>query len=192
MKKFNFLFFLMCFSICFSQNKNEKETLIGLDKLPEKAKQHFKTPSYNIKRLKFYKETDNSKQSFEAKLKVNKLHYSIEFDTIGNLEDIEIIVKEKHVTVAVMNTIKSYFNLNFEQTKIIKIQKQYTNYTKNSDSLFIQHIIKNPNKPHNQFEIIAEIKTNKKHELREFTFDRNGAFKKFRIVTPSSYDHALY
>ncbi len=192
MKKFNFFFFLMCFTICFSQNKNEKETRISIDEFPETAKNYFNITTNTLKHLKFYKETDNKKQSFEVKFKVNKLHYSMEFDTLGKLEDIEILIKEKHITDAVSNTIKSYFNLNFEKTKIIKIQRQYINSTKKSDKYFIQHIINNPFNKHTHFEIIAEIKTKKKHELREFTFNRNGTFKKFRLVTSSSYDHALY
>lgn len=192
MKRFNTFMFCMFFSFCFSQNKDEYEARINLKEFPERTKSYFNFISYDAKYLKFYKEIDNEKQSFEAKFKINKLHYSVEFDTLGNLEDLEIVIKKKFISKEIFKQIDFYFNSNFKKTRIIKIQKQYVNYTDKSDKYFIQHIVKNPNNKHTHFEIIAETKTEKKHELREFTFDRNGLFQKSRLVTSSSYEHALY
>lgn len=192
MIRFNFLFCLLCYTLCFSQTKNEKEVRIKSDAFPELAQSYFNISAFNAKQLRFYKETDNEKQSFEAKFKINKLHYSVEFDSLGGLEDIEILIKKKHIPEAVFDTITSYFNSNFDKTKIIKIQKQYINNTEKSDKNFIKHIIENPNNTNTHFEIIAEIKTKNKHELREFTFNSHGTFQKFRLVTSSSYEHALY
>lgn len=192
MKKFNILFFVFYCTISFSQTKNEKEERIQLSEFPEVAQNYFNFILHEAKYLKYYKETDGKKQSFEAKFKVNKLHYSIEFDTIGKLEDIEVVITTKHISKDIYKQINTYFNSNFKKTRIIKIQKQYVNYTDKSDKYFIQHVVKNSNDKHTHFEIIAETKTKKKHELREFTFNRNGIFEKSRLVTSSSYEHALY
>ncbi|MEW4923312.1 hypothetical protein [Algibacter sp. 2305UL17-15] len=192
MKKFNILIFLCFTSLCSSQSKNEKEERIPISEFPEIAQSYFNTISHDVKYLKFYKETDGDKLSFEAKFKIKKLYYSVEFDTLGKLEDIEIVIKKKYIPKNTLKEILKYFDTNFRKSRFLKIQKQYVNYTKKSDKQFIQHIVDNPNDKHTHFEIIAEIKTKQKHELREFIFDKNGIFKTSRIVTSSSYEHALY
>lgn len=192
MKKFSLLYILLYYSLCFSQNKNEQEERIPASEFPKITQNYFNIISQDVKYMKYYKETDGNKTSFEAKFKYKKEHYSVEFDTLGNLEDIEIVIKEKHIPKKVNTVISEYFNSNFKKTSIVKIQKQYINSTKKSDKQFIEHIIKWPYNKHTHFEIIAEIKTKEKHELREFTFNRQGELEKSRKVTSSSYEHALY
>lgn len=190
--KYSIIYFIFCFSICFSQTKNEKEERIKQSEFPIVAQTYFNTISHDAKYLKFFKETDGSRKSFEVKFKINKLYYSVEFDTLGILEDIEIVIKQKHIPKSTLSNIMSYFDSNYKKTRLIKIQKQYVKYTNKSDKQFIQHIVDNPDDKHTHFEIIAEIKTKSLHELREFTFNRNGKFQRSRKVTSSSYEHALY
>ncbi|GAA4889254.1 hypothetical protein GCM10023311_11590 [Flaviramulus aquimarinus] len=192
MKPFSFLLFIWCCSCCFSQTKNEKEERISLSEFPEVTQNYFNSISHKLQSLKFFKETDGRKQSFEAKFKFKKLHYSVEFDTQGKLEDIEILIKKKYISKNGPKQIFEYFNSNFKKTRIIKIQKQFINKTHKTDEEFIKYIVDNPDEKNTHFEIIAEIKTKKKHELREFTFNRNGEFINSRLVTFSSYEHALY
>ena len=192
MMKFNIIYFIFFSTLCFPQAKNEKEERIKQSEFPEVAQTYFNAFAHKVKYLKFYRETDGNKKSFEAKFKINKLYYSIEFDTLGTLEDIEIVIKEKLIPKTTLTSISEYFNINFKKSRLIKIQKQYVNYTDESDKQFIEHIVDNPNDKHTHFEIIAEIKTENEHELRECTFDRNGKFQKSRRVTSSSYEHALY
>jgi hypothetical protein len=191
MKKYSFLLFLWI-SFSFSQIKNEKEDRIHASEFPEKTSTYFNTISQDVKYLKYYKETDGSKKSYEVKFKYRREHYSVEFDTLGNLEDIEVVIKKKHIPKEIKAIILRYFENNFKKTTLVKVQKQYVNTTKNTDKQFIRHILEKPFNKHTHFEIIAEIKTKKIHELREFTFDRNGKFEKSRLVTTSSYEHALY
>lgn len=191
MKKYSFLLFLWI-SFSFSQVKNEKEDRIHASEFPEKTSTYFNTISQDVKYLKYYKETDGSKKSYEVKFKYRREHYSVEFDTLGNLEDIEVVIKKKHIPKEIKAVILRYFENNFKKTTLVKVQKQYVNTTKNTDKQFIRHILEKPFNKHTHFEIIAEIKTKKIHELREFTFDRNGKFEKSRLVTTSSYEHALY
>lgn len=192
MTKFSFLIFILWFSFSFSQTKNEKEERIPILEFPEIAQNYFNTFSDKVKYLKFYRETDGKKRSFEVKFKIKKLYYSIEFDTLGKLEDIEIVIKEKYIPKLTRLEISKYFDTNFKKTRLIKIQKQFINYTNKSDKAFIQHIVEYPNDKYTHFEIIAEIKKDDLHELKEFIFDKNGKFESSRKVTSSSYEHALY
>ncbi|MEC3906589.1 hypothetical protein VOI54_06135 [Tamlana sp. 2201CG12-4] len=192
MKKFSLIIFILVAELGFTQVKNEKEERIKLSEFPERAQTYFNTISNEVKYLKFYKETDVNKMSYETKFKIHKLHYSVEFDINGVLEDIEIVIKEKHIPEKALNAIKAYFNSNFDHSRFIKIQKQFVGNTKKTDQQFIQHIIDHPDDKHTHFEIIAEIRLNKKRQLREFTFNRKGQFEHSRVVTSSSYEHALY
>ena len=192
MKKYSCFVLLLCMGFSFSQSKNEREERITKTEFPEIAQPYFNSFLDKVKYLKFYRETDGSKQSFEAKFKINKLYYSVEFDTLGKLEDIEIVIKNKHIPEDIFSKISDYFDGNFRKTRVIKIQKQYVNNTLSSDKNFIQHIVTHPDDTHTHFEIIAETKKEKLHELKEFTFNKNGKFISSREVTSSSYEHALY
>lgn len=192
MMKYSFIFFFLFFSFAFTQTKNEKEERIPASEFPENARNYFNTISQEVKYLKYYRETDGNKKSFEIKFKYNKEHYSVEFDTLGKLEDIEIVIKKKHIPKKTYNAISDYFNKNYKKFTIVKVQKQYVNTTNKPDEQFIHHILEKSFNKHTHFEIIAEVKTKEKHELRELTFNRHGVFEKSRKVTSSSYEHALY
>ncbi|MGC6431916.1 MAG: hypothetical protein ACON5F_12800 [Jejuia sp.] len=192
MTRYSFLILLLYVSFSFAQSKDEKEERIPDTEFPAKAINYFNIISQDVKYLKYYKETDGDKKSFEVKFKYNKEHYSVEFDTLGNLEDIEIVIKKKHIPKDIYRTISDHFNQNFKKFTLVKVQKQYVNTTKKPDKQFIQNVLEKPINKHTHFEIIAEVKTEEKHELREFTFNRLGAFEKSRKVTSSSYEHALY
>ena len=73
--------------ISHAQTKNEKEERINKEDFPNNALEVTDHIPAHAKRLRFYKETDGEKQSFEAKFKLNKLRYSVEFNTNGELEE---------------------------------------------------------------------------------------------------------
>jgi hypothetical protein len=190
--KYSIHIVLLFCSFCFSQTKTEKEERIPASEFPKSARNYFNIISQDVAYLKYYRETDGDKKSFEVKFKYKKEHYSVEFDTLGKLKDIEIVIKQKHIPKTTTTEISKYFKDNFKKTKIIKIQKQYVNTTDKTDQQFIHKILKTPYNKHTHFEIIAEIKTPEKHELRAFNFSRYGKFESFRTITSSSYEHALY
>lgn len=190
MMKYSLIFLFV--SLSFSQSKNEKEERISASEFPEIAKSYFNIISQDVNYLKYYKETDGDKKSFEVKFKYKKEHYSVEFDTLGQLEDIEIVIKKKHIPKKIYNTISDYLNSNYKRFTMVKVQKQYINTSNKTDKQFIQHILEKPYNKHTHFEIIADVKTKDQHELLELTFDRYGVFEKSRKVTSSSYEHALY
>lgn len=192
MKRFSLITLIFCCTISFSQSKNEKEERIDASQFPEVASSYFNAISNQVNYLKFYKETDGNKYSFEVKFKLNKLHYSVEFDTIGNLEDIEIIIKEKHISKLTFKNIKSFFNTTFDKVRIIKIQEQYVNNSEKNDQQFINHVLKKTANKNNFFEIIAEVKQNQKRQLKEFTFKNNGELIKSRLVKSEDYQYVLY
>ena len=192
MKKFSIIVLIFYSISCFSQVKNEKEERISPSEFPSNAKSYFSSISQDVKYLKYYHETDGDKKSFEVKFKYKKEHYSVEFDTLGQLEDIEIVIKKKHIPKKAYRVISEYFNTHYKKFTLVKIQKQFINSTKRTDKQFIQYVLDKPFNKHTHFEIIADVKTNDGHELKELTFNRHGVFEKSRKVSSSSYEHALY
>jgi hypothetical protein len=192
MKKFSLLVFIFCCIISFSQSKNENEERINPSEFPEGPRSYFNTINFQIKYLKFYKETDSTTYSFEAKFKLNKRYYSVEFDTLGNLQDIEINIKKKSIPKPVYKNMMSFFDSNFEKVNILKTQEQYINNSDKSDEEFINSILKKSTGKNNLFEIIAEVKYNGKRQFKEFTFKNNGNFLKSRFVKSEDYQYVLY
>ena len=182
--------FFSCLVI--SQTKNEKEDRIKFSELPSNVKKIVATLPEKIKRLKFYKEADGRKNSFEIKLKYQKNLYSIEFSESGELEDIEVMTRLKAINKNIRTEIESYFKNSFSKYKLIKIQKQYLPISDTEASVFIKGILSKKIISPSNFEIIAEITTPQKKELRELTFNHIGVFKSFKVVNPSTYDYVLY
>ncbi|WP_052823464.1 hypothetical protein [Neotamlana sedimentorum] len=190
--KFNIIILLFWSCILSAQSKNEKEERITLSQFPNLAHQSLLSTEKPLKKLKFFKEIDGSRKSYEAKFKYNKLQYSVEFDTLGKLEDIEIIIKQKHIPEGALQQITTYFKTNFDKYSFIKIQEQYINKKDKTDTDFINYILENPIGKHTHFEIIAEIKSKKDRLFKEFTFKFTGEFEKSRPISSSSYEHALF
>jgi hypothetical protein len=195
MMKFNIIILILFYcSLSFSQVKNEKEERIEASEFPKNSLLYLNAIATRAKNIKYYKETDGEKSSYEAKFKLNKLHYSIEFNTLGKLEDIEIVIKEKHIPEPILNKIMDYYKNKYAKVRFIKIQKQFVNTSDKSDHEFLNYVLDNPIGKNTHFEIIAEIKTkeDKTRLLKEFTFENTGKFEKSRPISSSSYEHALY
>ncbi len=175
-----------------SQTKNEQEERIDFSELPETVQVIINELPTSIKRLRFYKETDQEKKSFEAKFKHKKRIYSVEFSTNGILEDVELITKFKNINPEVQKTITTYFENNFDKHKLIKLQKQYVYSNNVKSSNFVNNILSNTSQTSSNFEIIAEVKSKKERTIREFTFNSEGTFLSERILKPTSYEHVLY
>jgi hypothetical protein len=175
-----------------SQTKNEKEERVELKTFPEKAIKVLETLPEDCKRLRFYKETDGSKQSFEAKFKYKKQRYSIEFNSSGTIEDIEVGLKPKDIENAVASEIRAYFKTTYKRSKLIKIQKQYVFNPVLNPIDFLRDVLAKRSRMDINYEIIAEVKSDSKRNIREYTFDSSGSFLNYKIIHPGSYEHALY
>ncbi|UII74544.1 hypothetical protein LV716_09715 [Flagellimonas sp. HMM57] len=176
---------------CWGQNKYEKEYRIAQSEFPTNAYELIAEQLASSKRIRFYKETDSLKNSFEAKFKKGKLHYSVEFDEQGILEDIEIIIKEKDIPEESWDNINEYLQNKFSKVRIVKIQQQYpVNGT--SEKELIHHAFQNLILPYINYELVFAAKVEKGFQTYEALFNAKGEFIKLRKSLSSSYDHVLY
>ena len=108
-----------------AQEKFEKESRMKEQDVPSKAVQFI--DALNIEnKVKWYLEEGLEHNSIEAKFKRHKKKYSIEFDTLGTIEDVEIEIKEKAFSPKLNEAIQSQLQKNCVKHKVVKIQIQYS------------------------------------------------------------------
>lgn len=185
------LIIICCCSFTMSQDKYEREFRIRKSQFPTAALDVMESELQEVKRLKFYKETDSAKTSFEAKFKKDRLWYSVEFDEKGHLEDIEVLIKEVDIPSDALAKMITYFESQFSKYRIKRIQQQYPANQEQLKETF-RNAFQNLLLPSLNYELIVAGKVDKNYFDYEILFDAEGNFKKIRKSLPPNYDHVLY
>ncbi len=185
------LFLIVCCittSIC--QGKIEREKKIKQEAIPTEMNQTLKSLINKASKVKYFEEFDGEQITYECKFKLHKQRYSAEFDSIGKLEDIEVIVCFTELSKDLQQTISEHL-VQYPDFKIQKTQKQYSSDLL-SDRVVIQHAFENSLKPTIRYEIIVELKEKKSWSVYEMLFDSDGYFISQLKVIGRSEDHILY
>lgn len=175
-----------------AQDKYEREFRIRKAQFPESAYEAVEGYLNKARRIRFYKEIDSSRQSFEIKFKKDRLHYSIEFDPSGALEDVEIRVRAVDLPNASYEAIESFLEATFDKHRIRKIQQQYPRNAFSSDKETLTKAFQNLLLPQLQYELIIMGRKEAGYNEYEVLFDSEGSFIKLRKALPANYDHVLY
>lgn len=189
--RLSLIIIICCCSFTMSQDKYEREFRIRKSQFPTAALDVMESELQEVKRLKFYKETDSAKTSFEAKFKKDRLWYSVEFDEKGHLEDIEVLIKEVDIPSDALAKMITYFESQFSKYRIKRIQQQYPANREQLKETF-RNAFQNLLLPSLNYELIVAGKVDKNYFDYEILFDAEGNFKKIRKSLPPNYDHVLY
>ncbi len=171
-----------------AQNKEEKEKRISDNDLPAKTIAVLKPFLEDATGIKFYYEIDGDHKSYEAKFKYGGSKYSIEFDSTGMLEDVEVIVNLKSLPEPTRKEIKSYLET-FQNNKIFRLQKQFT--SKDDDQKTIAAALADQGQII-RYEMVVGIKEDKVWNNFELLFDESGIVLEKRKVISRSSDYILY
>ena len=112
-------------AVLLSQVKYEKEYRIHSRLVPESALAFLEQLPFQ-RSVKWYKEESLTATTYEAKTKENGQKYSIEFDSTGLIEDIEVKIKWISIRETVRASIDQSLRQDFEKYRLIKIQRQWT------------------------------------------------------------------
>lgn len=183
------LFSMLCllFSTSYAQVKYEKESRLKSSKVPKKA-HDFIDVDLEIKQLKWYKEESFEGGAIEAKFKVDKKKYSVEFDTLGQLEDIEIEIEESEIPELVLKQINKTLSNEYKRFKVLKIQKQLKGKTnsligiKSLDSVFYL----------SGYEFVIKGFSSDLISLYEYFFDEKGVLISNKKIILNSTEHLEY
>jgi flagellar hook protein FlgE len=168
---FTALCFILFTSSLFAQEKLEKESRVKSKNVPSNAVSFIDTLNLNIC-VTWYRETDINSVKYEAKFIYKRKKYSFEFDSLGNIEDIEIKILHTDLDTNLALSINTQLSKNCTKHKIIKVQKQLSgmasdlSYSLKTGKLNDGMIIK--------YEIVAKCKQNKKVNLFEYLFNSKG------------------
>ncbi|MDB2607048.1 hypothetical protein N9Y48_04660 [Zobellia sp.] len=185
------LFFLFSTVTVFAQIKDEREHRIKKSQFPENARLFLHQKLVNARHIRFYKEIDGSKVSYEAKIKKDRLKYSIEFNIDGILEDIEVEIKPLDIPNDSYRKITKYLENNFKKYRIKKIQQQYRSNGDDVDET-LRNAFQNLIVPTIKYELIIHGKNDKGYEQFEVLFNADGKFEIIKKALPPNYDHVLY
>ena len=193
MKRYSPIFFLVLIGVfANAQNKYEREYRIRKNQFPTVALNLIDDTLEDARRIRFYRETDSTKISYEAKFKKDRLWYSVEFNEEGDLEDIEILIKEMDIPNEPMQKIIDYLNNSFTKYRIKRIQQQYPVSKEETKEKTIRNAFQNLILPSVNYEFVVAGKKDKEYFDYEMLFGSDGSFKKMRKSLPPNYDHVLY
>lgn len=179
---FTVLVFFTCLSSLSGQDKYEKEYRISSELVPSSAVNYIEKFNFE-KKVKWYREESLTLASIEAKTKRNKQRYSIEFDTTGQLQDLEIEIDFKTINPSAQKNICAALSQEFDRYKLEKTQRQYAGKATTILAYFLQAGMHISPEIKIQFEIVLEGKTADKVNLYECTFSQQGTLiSKRRIV----------
>jgi hypothetical protein len=176
----------------FAQHKYERESRIKVEECPNNSYEMIQEYLEDAKRVRFYQETDSIKKSFEAKFKKGRLHYSVEFNQNGVLEDVEFQIKERDIPNDTWESILHYLDENHTKYRIKKMQQQYPVVEDQSMEQTLHNAFQNLILSEVNYELVFAAKENKAYQEYEALFDSEGKLIRIRKSYPSGYDHVLY
>lgn len=188
-----FLLFLLFYQETMGQEKLEREYRISVNNVPEKAKD-FVENTYPNAKVKWYKEESFSGFSVEAKMKWKGQLHSVEFDTLGNLQDIEIGIDFNDISSAVQEQVHIYLKANFQHYKINKTQLQLK-----GSAAQLQRIITNENRAQlEKFAVNYELVVRGRHHddsivhFYELLVNRKGAVINRSKIVERAVNHLIF
>jgi len=162
-----------------AQEKAEIEKRTQADEVPVTAVEWLDDAYEKARRIRWYYEETSGIQSYEAKLKWKGQMHSVEFDTSGMIQDIEILVEWEELPENVRKNIAAFIDSAFHKHRIEKIQKQWTGAPSDLEDLIDEEEQEALN---TSYEIEFYGKNDIHDELWEGLFDAEGRLLKKRIV----------
>ena len=172
-----------------TQQKFEREYRIKEQQVPKEALS-FLSKVASEQKVKWFREESPQGTSIEAKVVIEERLHSIEFDTLGKVQDVEILIKSKSIPKATFDQMNKQLNNVFQKYQYSKIQLQYIGNVYsltqaiNSNSPD-QTIVKN-------YETVIKGKNEDGMKLYEITFDESGQIIGKEEIVFKNADHLEY
>ncbi|MEB2786923.1 hypothetical protein [Algoriphagus persicinus] len=179
------LFYGMITESSFAQNKIEREFGIKENEVPKEARDWLYDAFESTRRIKWYKEVFESGYSYEAKFKLQGEFYSVEFDSIGRIQDVEVELDFEKLPSDLQNGLKAYLSTDYKSSDIKRIQIQYSGESDDLEDFFDENRLEGILTRY-EIEFIGPDK-NGASELWEGLFSEDGQLiqKRKIILTPS-------
>lgn len=139
--------------------------------------------------IRYFEESDGDSRSFEAKVDLGEDQFSIEFNTYGELEDIEKLLLFDDLSALQKQTITDYFKSAYTSYQIIRTQLQYTSDV--LEDVQLLPVIRNNDLDDVITKIEIEVEAQNTRELGffEFLFEDDGTLIQRRRIFKRSIDN---
>lgn len=172
-----------------AQQKLEMEERVGEQQVPSAALAFIQV--LGEAKVKWYRETSLKGISYEAKFKWKGRKHSVEFDSSGEIEDIEVRWKKKELDTAVLAVMTAALNDLYKQHRWLKIQKQYRGTAEELKKMYTEEGLAVGSPLWYEIELKAK-KVGERPRLVEFTFDEEGKVIQSEIIILKNADHMEY
>jgi hypothetical protein len=163
----------------YAQDKVEMEQRIHTNEVPLLALEWFDDAYERARKTRWYHEETSGIKSYEVKLKWKGQMHSVEFDTAGVIQDIEISVEWQKLPELVQENITSYLDSAFQKYRVQKIQEQWTGSPDDLEDLIDERELDDLTI---RYELEYYGKNASTDELWEGLFDADGSMLRERIV----------
>jgi len=192
MTRYNILRCLLLLSLSLpAQIKQEQEIRIDREMFPDRSLELLEGHLQGVRKLRFYQEIENGEMSYEAKFKKGRLHYSVEFQKNGELEDVEFIIKKRDIPNDSWEAIQGHLDLHYPRNRIIKIQQHHP-LVEGDPQKTLHQAFQNLILPSIRYEVVFSAKTDGGFQIHEIMFDAHGELILMRRSLPPNYNHVLY
>ncbi len=172
-----------------AQQKYEKEYRLKSKMIPLSAKEFINSIGSDFK-IKWYKEISLNDVTIEAKFKHDKKRFSVEFDTLGMLLDVEFIIKKREITPIIYERIEQKLDSLYQKWKFRKIQMNYTG--RGGDIITSMSNNEPSNSIKVSYEIVLKGKALGNTQLYEITFSEQGEIQGILQIVQDKADHLEY
>ncbi len=182
------LFFIIHHGYC--QDKIEREEGVKESEVPTEAVKWLYDAFEKIKRPKWYKEFSDAGISYEAKFKLADCFHSVEFDSLGMVQDVEVELKWTEIKEKPKSAIQNYFEKEFKDYNILKIQIQFSGEPDDLEDFFDEDeregiLI--------QYEIeFLATDFSGETQIWEGTFDQDGQYLEKRKIIIREMDNIIF
>lgn len=173
----------------FGQGKFEREYRIKPEEVPEPALSFVMSAPIDGK-IKWYFEENLRQNSVEAKFTHLKKQYSVEFDTLGQLQDIEMQAELNELPKKIETSITTYLSSAYDKYLVQKMQIQY----RGEISSFAGYLDGKThfNKYTLNYELVVKGRIDRNWNLYEVVFDENGSWINTSKIMLRDTDHLEY
>ena len=172
-----------------AQQKYEREYRLKSEMVPKSATKFIGLIGAKSN-VKWFREIGLKDVSVEAKFRHKGKKFSVEFDTLGKLQDVEFIVKKNEINPIVYTEIESHLDSLYQKWKFKKIQIHYRGQPSDILSSLENSI---PNSSIKMFyEVVLKGKTSGNMQLYEITFNDLGELQAILQIIQDKADHLEY
>ncbi|MEM7658022.1 MAG: hypothetical protein AAF399_17990 [Bacteroidota bacterium] len=179
--------FIGCgWQIVWAQPKYEQEYRIRPSEVPEAAASFLQEIGWSSK-IKWYREEGLNQTSIEAKVKEAGSRYSVEFDSTGQLQDVEMLITEEEIPEETLNKIEGFLQKEHDKHRYRRIQRQFTGKT--AAILQQLQVGEATSEVVIRYEVVVKTRTGKRHEWIEYLFSETGELLRTSPIVLRRTDH---